>query len=44
MRRDRFPARTMIWVSEVPLEFPIEETEVEIKGIAAVPIKQQQFF
>ena len=44
VRRDRFPARTMIWVSEVPLEFPIEETEVEIKGIAAVPIKQQQFF
>ncbi len=31
------PARTMVWVSEVPLEYPAEDTLVEITAIAAIP-------
>jgi enamine deaminase RidA (YjgF/YER057c/UK114 family) len=31
------PARTLVWVPEVPLEFPAEDTLVEIRAIAAVP-------
>ena len=44
VQRDKFPARAMIWVSEVPLESPIEETVVEITGIAAIHMKEQKFF
>ncbi len=31
------PARTMLWAPEVPLEFPTEDTLVEITAIAAIP-------
>ncbi|HXK36678.1 MAG TPA: RidA family protein [Candidatus Paceibacterota bacterium] len=31
------PARTFVWVPEVPLEFPAEDTLVEIRAIAAIP-------
>ena len=31
------PARTMMWVAEVPLEFPTEDTLVEITAVAAIP-------
>ncbi len=40
----KLPVRSMIWVCEVPLESPLENTVVEIKGIAAIPIKQVKFF
>lgn len=33
------PARTMVWVPEVPLEFPTENTLVEITATAVVPKK-----
>ena len=33
------PARTMVWVSEVPLEYPIEDTLVEITATAVIPKK-----
>ncbi|TSC84699.1 MAG: hypothetical protein G01um101413_83 [Parcubacteria group bacterium Gr01-1014_13] len=35
--RKNLPARTMVWVSEVPLEFPAEDTLVEITAIAVIP-------
>jgi len=31
------PARTMVWVSEVPLEYPAEDTLVEITATAVIP-------
>lgn len=31
------PARMMVWVVEVPLEYPTEDTVVEIKAVAAIP-------
>ena len=31
------PARTMVWVSEVPLEYPTEETLIEITAMAVIP-------
>lgn len=31
------PARCQVWVSEVPWEYPLEDTVVEIRGIAAIP-------
>ena len=34
--KNELPARCMVWVSEVPLESPLEDTVVEIKGIAAI--------
>lgn len=34
---DRLPARAMVFVAEVPLPYPLENTLVEIKGIAAIP-------
>lgn len=34
----KLPARTMVWVPEVPLEYPAEDTLVEIRAIAAVPL------
>jgi 2-iminobutanoate/2-iminopropanoate deaminase len=37
--KNEFPARTMLWVSEVPLEAPIENTLVEISAIAAIAKK-----
>ncbi len=30
------PARTLIWVSEIPLEYPTENTLVELTAIAAI--------
>ena len=30
------PARTMVWVSEVPLEFPTEDTLIEITATAVI--------
>ncbi|TSC73410.1 MAG: hypothetical protein G01um101470_101 [Parcubacteria group bacterium Gr01-1014_70] len=33
------PARTMVWVSEVPLEYPAEDTLVEITAMAVIPKK-----
>lgn len=33
------PARTMVWVAEVPLEFPAEDTLVEITAFAVIPKK-----
>lgn len=33
------PARTMVWVAEVPLEFPAEDTLVEITATAVIPKK-----
>lgn len=44
IRKDRLPARCMVWVAEVPLESPIEDTVIEIKGVAAIPMKEQNFF
>ncbi len=35
--KDRMPARALVWVAEVPLEYPKENTLVEIKGVAAIP-------
>jgi len=32
-----FPARTMHWVPEVPLEYPEEDTLVEITAVAVIP-------
>lgn len=34
--KDKLPARCMVWVSEVPLESPLEDTLVEIKGVAVI--------
>lgn len=34
------PVRTMAWVSEIPLEYPLEDTLVEITAIAAIPKKK----
>ncbi len=34
--KEELPARCMVWVSEVPLESPLEDTLVEIKGIAVI--------
>ena len=34
--RGNMPARVQVWVSEVPWEFPLEDTVVEIRGIAAI--------
>lgn len=31
------PVRAQVWVSEVPWEFPTEDTVVEIMGVAAIP-------
>lgn len=31
------PARTLVWVSEIPLEYPHEDTLVEFTAIAAIP-------
>jgi enamine deaminase RidA (YjgF/YER057c/UK114 family) len=31
------PARTLVWVAEVPLEYPNEDTLVEITAIATIP-------
>lgn len=31
------PARTLVWVSEIPLEYPNENTLVELTATAAVP-------
>ncbi len=31
------PTRSLFWVSEVPLEYPAENTLLEIVGIAAIP-------
>ena len=36
---NNLPARTLVWVSEVPLEFPTEDTLVEITATAAIPKK-----
>ncbi len=36
-KNNNLPARTMVWVSEVPLEYPTENTLVEITAIAAIP-------
>jgi enamine deaminase RidA (YjgF/YER057c/UK114 family) len=33
------PARTLVWVSEVPLEYPAEDTLVELTATAAIPKK-----
>jgi enamine deaminase RidA (YjgF/YER057c/UK114 family) len=33
------PARTLVWVSEVPLEYPVEDTLVELTATAAIPKK-----
>jgi len=35
--KDKLPTRCLVWVSEVPLEYPVEDTLVEIKGVAAIP-------
>lgn len=35
--KNKLPARTMVWVAEVPLAYPLENTLVEIKGIAVIP-------
>jgi 2-iminobutanoate/2-iminopropanoate deaminase len=34
---DKLPARVMVWVSEIPLEFPQENTLIEISAIAVIP-------
>jgi enamine deaminase RidA (YjgF/YER057c/UK114 family) len=31
------PARTLVWVSEVPLEYPNEDTLVELTAVAVIP-------
>jgi enamine deaminase RidA (YjgF/YER057c/UK114 family) len=36
---EKLPARAFIWVSEIPLEYPEEDTLVEICGVAAIPKK-----
>ena len=35
--KGNMPARYQVWVSEVPWEYPLEDTVVEIRGIAAIP-------
>ena len=35
--KNNLPARTMVWVSEVPLESPTEDTLVEITATAFIP-------
>ncbi|MFA5830233.1 MAG: RidA family protein [Candidatus Paceibacterota bacterium] len=35
------PARTLVWVSEVPLEYPAEDTLVELTAVAAIPKKSK---
>lgn len=35
----KLPARTLVWVSEVPLEFPEEDTLVELTATAAISKK-----
>jgi len=35
--KGNMPARCQVWVSEVPWEYPLEDTMVEIRGIAAIP-------
>ena len=36
---NNLPARTMVWVPEVPLEFPTEDTVVEITAMAVITKK-----
>lgn len=38
--KEKLPTRCLVWVSEVPLEYPLENTLVEIKGVAAIPRSQ----
>ncbi len=34
---NNLPARTMMWVSEVPFEYPTEDTLIEITAMVAIP-------
>ena len=35
--KNNLPVRTLVWVSEVPIEFPTEDTLVELQARVAIP-------
>ncbi len=42
--KGNMPARLQVWVSEVPWEYPTEDTVVEILGEAAIPKSSWELF